>query len=218
MFILQFLRSSRIILIPLFGHSLGLRADQIGFVLTISFIVDVCFFPLAGIISDKYGRKKCGLPAFVVLTAGMFVLRGSTTFSHLVMSGILAGAGNGFSSGLVMTTGTDLAPPPPAASPFLGLYALFYDSGESLAPVLVGLISNATNLHAAGLAVSVIGLLGAFWYAFLVPETLLAQRPKIKRSRPCGKKTTFDTVPTHLIPIPIAVGSTAESGEGQEGK
>jgi len=217
MFVLQFLRSSRVILIPLFGHSLGLRADQIGFVLTISFMVDVCFFPLAGVISDKYGRKRCGLPAFIVLTASMFVLRGSTLFSHLMMSGIMAGAGNGLSSGLVMTTGTDLAPPPPATSLFLGLYAIFYDGGESLAPVLVGLVSMATNLHVAGLVVSVIGLLGTTWYAFLVPETLLSRRPTIKRSRPRGTKKPFDAVPTDSIPIPMAVGSIPEIGESQHG-
>jgi MFS family permease len=77
-------------------------------------------FPLAGYIYDTCGRKYSGTPAFVLLSLGIACIPFATTLPSLIAVGVAMGLGNGLSSGLVMTTASDLAPPPPELGPFLG--------------------------------------------------------------------------------------------------
>jgi len=183
---LQFLRASREIVIPLWGDNMGLRKDEIGYITTLSFAVDSLMFPIAGFIMDKFGRRYTGIPAFIILGFSL-VLIGTvdspilflTSYSTLVLSAILSGVGNGISSGLVLTIGSDLSPPDNRGG-FLGIWRLISDGGGAAGPTVMGIIANSFSLATASFSSGIIAITGIIFMRFFVKETLEKDKTKSK--------------------------------------
>ena len=175
---LQFLRVSREIVIPLWGDNIGLRKDEIGYITTLSFAVDSLMFPIAGFIMDKFGRRYTGIPAFIILGFSL-VLIGTvdnplmflTSYSTLILSAIMSGIGNGISSGLVLTIGSDLSPPNNRGG-FLGIWRLISDGGGAAGPTVMGIIANSYSLATASFSSGFIAITGIIFLRFFVKETL----------------------------------------------
>ena len=175
---LQFLRASREIVIPLWGDNIGLRKDEIGYITTLSFAVDSLMFPIAGFIMDKFGRRYTGIPAFIILGFSL-VLIGTvdnplmflTSYSTLILSAIISGIGNGISSGLVLTIGSDLSPPNNRGG-FLGIWRLISDGGGAAGPTVMGIIANSYSLATASFSSGFIAITGIIFLRFFVKETL----------------------------------------------
>ena len=181
---LQFLRASREIVIPLWGDNIGLRKDEIGYITTLSFAIDSMMFPIAGYIMDKFGRRFTGIPAFMILGFSL-VLIGTidspllflTGYSTLIIASILSGIGNGISSGLVLTLGSDLSPPDNKGG-FLGIWRLISDGGGAAGPTVMGIVANSFSLAIASYSSGFIALIGIFFLRFLVKETLVKKTKK----------------------------------------
>ena len=181
---LQFLRASREIVIPLWGDNIGLRKDEIGYITTLSFAVDSMMFPIAGYTMDKFGRRFTGIPAFMILGFSL-VLIGTidspllflTGYSTLIIASILSGIGNGISSGLVLTLGSDLSPPDNKGG-FLGIWRLISDGGGAAGPTVMGIVANSFSLAIASYSSGFIALIGIFFLRFLVKETLVKKTKK----------------------------------------
>jgi len=181
---LQFLRASREIVIPLWGDNIGLRKDEIGYITTLSFAVDSMMFPIAGYIMDKFGRRFTGIPAFMILGFSL-VLIGTidspllflTGYSTLIIASILSGIGNGISSGLVLTLGSDLSPPENKGG-FLGIWRLISDGGGAAGPTVMGIVANSFSLAIASYSSGFIAIIGIFFLRFLVKETLVKKTKK----------------------------------------
>ena len=175
---LQFLRASREIVIPLWGDNIGLRKDEIGYITTLSFAVDSLMFPIAGFIMDKFGRRYTGIPAFIILGFSL-VLIGTvdnplmflTSYSTLILSAIMSGIGNGISSGLVLTIGSDLSPPNNRGG-FLGIWRLISDGGGAAGPTVMGIIANSYSIATASFSSGIIAITGIIFLRFFVKETL----------------------------------------------
>ncbi|KAL3900595.1 MAG: hypothetical protein SGPRY_012433 [Prymnesium sp.] len=86
---------------------LELDDAEIGSVTASSFVADLCFFPFAGFIMDKCGRKMAGVPALVVMGIGMLVLALSTNEVLLVLGCVILGVGNGLSVRFRITCSRD---------------------------------------------------------------------------------------------------------------
>jgi len=156
---LQLLRASRTIILPLWGDRLGLSATLIGSVMSIGAALELALFVPSGIIMDRSGRKTAAALCIGIFSVGVFVLPFSVGMAGFVLASLLIGLGNGFGSGINMTIGTDLAPSN-AVSEFLGLWRLFGDIGTSAGPAIVGGIATAAGLPLAVGATAVLGLLG----------------------------------------------------------
>jgi MFS family permease len=167
---LQLLRSSRSLLIPLWGDSVGLELDEIAYVITVSSAVDFVMFLPAGYVMDRWGRKWSGGPSLLVLAAGLALLPLTEGFTSMLAVGVLLGLGNGFSSGLVLTMGADIAPKD-SAGEFLGVWRLITDSGGAAGPLAIGGIAQGLALGAACFATAGIGVAGAAVMILLVRET-----------------------------------------------
>lgn len=166
----QMVRAARNVLIPLYGSSVGLGLEAIGLVLSLSAFVDVALFYPAGVIMDKLGRKYAIVPSFTLQALGLLVIPFASGFAGLLIAAALTGAGNGLSSGTMMTLGSDLAPKD-SLGEFLGVWRLIGDSGFTGGPVIVGVIADVLALPAAALVMATIGLVSAGLFAFGVPET-----------------------------------------------
>ena len=180
---LQFLRSGREFLIPVWGEEIGLGKDQIGYIATISFAVDSMMFPLVGYSMDRWGRKSTGIPAFLVLGIAVALIPQTGTFGALLAVGLLAGLGNGLSSGFVLITGTDLSPKNNPGG-FLGVWRFISDTGGASGPVAIGGLAQIVTLGVASLATAGIGAFGAFMLIFIVKETMTRTPKRVTTSRP----------------------------------
>lgn len=171
---LQLLRASRNIVLPLWGDELALSATIIGSVMSAGAALELALFIPAGIIMDRAGRKVAAGLCIGIFSLGVFALSLAGSVPLFVVASLLIGLGNGFGSGINMTIGTDLAPST-AVSEFLGMWRLFGDIGASAGPAVVGAIASAGGLPVAIVATALFGVSGLVVLLFS-PETLKLAR------------------------------------------
>lgn len=168
------MRSARTVLIPLIGTAVGLDIGSIGLIVSISASVDIVLFYPAGLIMDKYGRRATAVPSSALLALSLATMALASGFYSLLAVAILAGIANGLSTGIVMTLGTDLAPPH-RRSEFLGLWRLLTDLGATAGPMAIGIVVAIAPIGVASLTVAGIGALGSYVVYHFVEETLVKQ-------------------------------------------
>nr|WP_286207024.1 MFS transporter [Thermomicrobium sp. CFH 73360] len=173
----QMLRQTRQVAIPLYGaDALGLSAAAIGQIVSFSALVDMALFWPAGWVMDRWGRKAAAVPSFLLLGLGMALVPLSSSYTELLLVGLLIGLANGLGSGTMMTLGADLAPLGRTGE-FLGLWRLIGDGGQALAPLAVGIAADALGIAVTAGLCSGLGLLAAGMLVVFVPETRHAQQP-----------------------------------------
>ncbi|MFP8871273.1 MAG: MFS transporter, partial [Myxococcota bacterium] len=176
---LQFVRAGREFLIPVWGGELGLGEAKIGTIAAVSFAVDSMLFPIVGYSMDRWGRKSTGLPAFIVLATAIALIPLTGSFGALMAVGMLAGLGNGLSSGFVLIMGTDLSPRENPGE-FLGVWRLISDTGGATGPVAIGGIAQIVTLGVAASATAGVGAIGALMLIFVVKETMTRSPQRLR--------------------------------------
>ena len=167
------MRESRTVLLPLIGAAIGLDARAIGTVVSASAMVDVALFYPAGVIMDRYGRRATAVPSSMVFVLSLVAMTLAHDYASLLVVALIVGLANGMSTGIVMTLGTDLAPPAQRAE-FLGLWRLLTDFGAASGPFVVSAVVAIAPLSAAALGVAALGAIGSFVIYHYVEETLPA--------------------------------------------
>ena len=180
---LAVLRAGRQLLIPLWGTLLGLDARQVGVTFMISSAVEIAMAWPGGWLVDRRGHKWAALPCFALLCASVALLPWATDWPSLVAVAVLAGIGNGFGSGIMMTFGAGYAPPARRGE-FLGVWRMMGDAGQVAGPTLIGAIAAAFSLAAATWGAAAIGLAGMALMAFVV------QVPEDGRDDDTGRRAT----------------------------
>lgn len=153
-------RAARVALLPLWAAHIGMSAAAISLVFGIAGAVDVLMSYPAGVWLDRYGRRATGIPSLLLFAAGYAVLPLTSSVVGLGVVAVLLGFANGMSNGLIMTVGTDIAPPDRRAE-FLGAWRLTHDIGMFAGPIAVGVISTVTVLGGAAVALGVLSVAGA---------------------------------------------------------
>lgn len=175
-YVLGVLRSSRQVVLPLWGAHIGLDVKQVALLYGISSVLDVSLFYPSGSISDRYGRRAVALPCIGLLAVGHLLLPFTHSYSTLLLVGMILGFGNGLGAGIVMTLGADRAPAEGRPA-FLSLWRLVSDSGAASGPLIDGALIGAFSLGLAAPVVGVIGLLATLYTWHFLEET---QELKIK--------------------------------------
>jgi MFS family permease len=170
--VLQLMRATRQLLVPLFGQAAGLDVSAIGFVYSLGTVVDIAMFYPSGVLADRWGRKWSAVPSMALYAIGLAALPLASGFYSLLAVTALLGFANGIGTGVVMILGADFARASLQQGQFLGLWRLIGDLGISLAPLLAGVLVDAAGLAIASVTVAGIGLAGSLLMAFLVAETL----------------------------------------------
>ncbi len=168
---LQLMRSGRILLIPLFGHFLGLNITAIGLIISLAAVLDAAMFVPAGMIMDHYGRKWASVPCLVLFAASLALLPLTQGYYSLLAVSLLAGFANGLGTGSLLTLGSDLAPVK-GRKEFLGIWRFIGDIGHAGGPLMIGALINLATLGAAAIATAGIGMVSAAVMYWLVDETL----------------------------------------------
>lgn len=169
--LMQLVRRSRSVILPLYAAYLGLDVAAVGIVVSIGSMLDTTMFIPAGVIVDKYGRKAAIIPSLILQALGLFLLPLASGFASLVGVAGLMGLGNGISAGTMLTLGADLAPEKDR-TPFLGLWRVSNSLGFALGPNVVGAVAAMMTLPLASIAAGFIGIFAAGLFYQFIPETL----------------------------------------------
>lgn len=181
---LSAVRSARQVVLPIWGVSLGLDAQLIALVVGLSGALDFAFFYASGQVMDRFGRLWAALPAMLLMGAGFGLLSLThdwpTAEAWYVALAAAIGVGNGFSSGILMTLGADLAPQADPAA-FLGSWRMLTDGGGALAPVLFSGLTGVATIGVAAAAIGGIAFAGAVGFWRWVPRFVPRQAAPVER-------------------------------------
>ncbi|RKE63295.1 MFS transporter [Microbacterium sp. AG238] len=183
---LSALRSTRQVLLPLWGVAIGLDGSTIALVVGVSGAIDFALFYASGQVMDRFGRLWAALPAMLLMSAGLIALALTSASAQpelwFALFAAVLGVGNGLSSGILLTLGADVAPTTNPA-PFLGSWRTLTDAGGAIAPLLVSGITAVASLPVAAAVMGGFGLVGAFgfirWVPRFVPRTRLDRTPGV---------------------------------------
>nr|WP_269449959.1 MFS transporter [Auraticoccus cholistanensis] len=168
-------RATRQSIIPLWAESQGVSPATTSVIFGLSSAMDMLMFFPGGWVMDRYGRFWVAVPAVAVLGAGMVVLPLTDSALTIGAVALVMGLGNGVSSGVVMTLGSDASPAVGRAQ-FLAAWRLLADTGTSVGPLLITAVTGLASLAAGSVVVGVIALLGVGWLTRWLPGSPLADR------------------------------------------
>lgn len=163
-------REGRHVVVPLIGDELELDAVAIGLLVAVGTAADFLLFPVAGWISDRFGRLPSMIPAFSLMAVGLALLAMADTVTQAVVAGVIMGIGNGMSAGSMLTLSTDLAPVD-EPGPFIAGFHTVSGLGTFIGPLTVGWVADVHGLGAAAMVLAVTLMIGVAWLVFVIGET-----------------------------------------------
>ncbi|MBM3263832.1 MAG: MFS transporter [candidate division Zixibacteria bacterium] len=167
----QMARSGRYLITPLYGAAvLGLDVESIGLIISLSALVDLTLFPVAGQIMDRHGRKYAMIPAFTIMGIGFALIPFTGSFFGLLAAQGVIGLGNGLGSGTMMTLGSDLAPAQ-GRGEFLGVWRFIGDVGGASGPLAFGRLSDLFGLASGAFLLAGVSVFSSIVFLFFVKET-----------------------------------------------
>jgi MFS family permease len=162
-------RSSRQVVLPLWGEHLALAPATISLIYGAAGAVDMAFFYPAGRLMDLRGRAVVAVTSMLGLAAALLLLPLTTSVVTFTLVALLAGLGNGMGSGIVMTLGADLSPPGQRPT-FFGIWRVISDTGTGAGPFLLAGIAAAVSLGAGVIAMGGVALLAAAAMGHWIPR------------------------------------------------
>ena len=166
---LMVVRSARRSLLPLWCHANGLSPATTDLIYAWSMAADVLLFLPGGALMDRFGRWWVAVPSIFIQALALLTLPLAHTATTIGIVALIIGIGNGASSGIVMTLGSD-ASPNIGRPQFLAAWRLLSDTGSAMGPIVVTLVTLAWPLSAASIVMSIIGLVGSYWMGRWVPR------------------------------------------------
>lgn len=175
-------RSSRDSVLPLWAEAQHLDPATISIIFGIAAGLELLLVYPGGAAMDRFGRVAVGVPATAAIGLGLVLLPLTHGAVSIAVLACLMGMGNGLSSGLVLTLGSDAAPIL-GRSQFLGIWRLFADLGRVSGPGLVSLIALFAPLAVGSIAVGGLSLVGAGWLAHFSPQLVKRRADRGSASR-----------------------------------
>ena len=176
------MRTSRQVLVPLIGVALGLSAVTITTFVGICAIVDFVLFYSGGQLMDRFGRLWVAAPTMLVFAAAHVVFALVTDlpdpFVWYVGASVFMSIGNGLTSGIVATMGSDLADQRSPAA-FLGSWRLVTQIGPAGAPLVISALTGVFSVAVASFAMAGTSLVGSLVLLRYLPRYL----PRLPRLR-----------------------------------
>jgi DHA1 family multidrug resistance protein-like MFS transporter len=148
----------------------GLSEVQIGLLLAIAGGIALVATMPAGIITDRYGRKRTLLFGLFVAALAVFIMTLGATFTIAALAVVTFGLSEAFAWGTMHVYAMDLAPEDRRGS-FLGVWGLFQNLGQITGPLLIGTIADNLGFNLAFTAVSGMLIAGAIMVFFFGEET-----------------------------------------------
>jgi MFS family permease len=157
----------------------GLSEVQIGLLLAIAGGVALVSTMPAGIITDRYGRKRTLLFGLFVTALAVFIMTLGATFTMAAVAVVTFGLSEAFAWGTMQVYAMDLAPEDRRGS-FLGVWGLFQNLGQITGPLLIGTIADSFGFNIAFTLVAGMLIVGAAMVFLFGEETKARSAPATK--------------------------------------
>ena len=163
------MRASKVTVIPLWTHAIGLSPAMTNIVVAVSAGLELVVFYPAGRVMDRWGRSWVVVPSMGILAATTMALPFTSGATSIMAVAALMGLGNGIGSGIQMTLAADVSAEP-GRTKFLGLWRLVSDAGAAAGPAAASVIAGAAGLAVAIMSLGVLGVATTACMALLVPR------------------------------------------------
>lgn len=161
-------RQSRQTILPLWSEAQQLHPSTISVIFGIAAGIELLLVYPGGAVMDRFGRVFVAVPAVLLMGLGLLLLPLThSAVAIAVVAGVMA-VGNGLSSGIVLTMGSDAAPTVGRAQ-FLGAWRFLADTGGLAGPGLIAAVTALAALGPAAVAMAAVCGLGAGWLAVFAP-------------------------------------------------
>lgn len=168
---LNLIRSARDTLLPLWCQSQGLHASTTSLMFAVCYGIDMLLFYFGGKLMDKHGRRFVAIPACLVMGLCFAIMPFTHHVATISIVAVMLGLGNGISSGVVMTLGSDAAPRVGRAK-FLSGWRFTASMGAGFGPLVITAVSASAGLSFASFTIAGIGVIAAAWLRKWVPKQL----------------------------------------------
>ena len=169
------MRISRQIIVPLIGVTLALAPATITTFVGICATIDFALFYVGGQLMDRFGRLWVAIPTMLAFAASHVVLAMVGDLDHpipwYVGAAVLMSVGNGVTTGIVAAMGSDLADRRAPAA-FLGSWRLITQLGPAGAPFVISLLTGLFSVAVATFAMAGTSIVGALALIRYVPRYL----------------------------------------------
>jgi len=155
---------------PLYGERVSVTAAQVGIIITAIYTSSVLLRAPAGRLSDRIGREAVILCGFIISAAAIAFFSFLTSFSLLMIAGIVFGFGMGLAMPAAFALVADLAPLN-ARGLAMGTASTSLQAGLAIGATAMGGVAAVTGFG------SMFGICGAILAAGLIVVFLLI-RPK----------------------------------------
>jgi MFS family permease len=152
----------------------NLSPRSIGILATMATCVSLPASFLAGVLMDRFGRKRTMVPGFTAVGMSMLMLAVTSllhmSFAWYVGVFLVLVISSGLVNGSVQIIGADVAPSATRGM-FLGVWRFVGQVGVVLSPIVFAFLSSATGYPSAFVFVALASFAVVFLMAFRIPET-----------------------------------------------
>src|SRR5690625_621047 len=161
-------------ILPLMEKKLYISKLQSSYIITLYSIVAIILIPIAGYLSDRFGRKKVIVPALIItgiggLIAGLASWKMESPFAVILIGRILQGIGASGAMPIVLPLVGDMFHRDEEASATLGVIETANTVGKVLSPIL-GSALTAVIWFLPFFSIPVFCLVSLFMVIFLIRE------------------------------------------------
>lgn len=171
-------------ILPQISRVLHISSFQVSMLITVYAVVAILLVPIAGYLSDKFGRKKIIIPSLIVAGAGGAVAgvaswfaEGMTVYWIIVAGRLLQGIGAAGAFPIVLPLVGDMFDDDEEVSHSLGIIETSNTFGKVLSPIL-GALLGAWIWYVPFLAIPVLCLVSLVLVIFMVKEPERKQKAK----------------------------------------
>lgn len=158
--------------LPVMEKKLHISTVQSSYIITVYSIVAIICIPIAGYLSDRYGRKKVIVPALIItgiggLIAGLAAWKMDNAFTVILIGRVLQGIGASGAMPVVLPLVGDMFHREEEASTTLGIIETSNTVGKVLSPIL-GSALTALIWFLPFLSIPIFSLISVLLIAFLI--------------------------------------------------
>lgn len=167
--------------LPAIEKELGISSFQVSMIITVYSVVAIIFIPLAGYLSDQFGRKTVIVPSIIIaglggLLAGIASWKSDNAYPFIIVARLLQGIGAAGASPIVMPLVGDIFRRESEVSEGLGIIETANTFGKVLSPIIGAMLASVV-WYLPFFAFPVFCLISLIMMIFLVKTPHKNERP-----------------------------------------
>ncbi|MEK3734486.1 MULTISPECIES: MFS transporter [Paenibacillus] len=160
--------------LPQISRALGIGSFRVSMIITVYAVVAILLIPIAGYLSDRFGRKKIIIPSLIITAAGgavsaaaAWMMEGGTAYTVILAGRFLQGIGAAGAFPIVIPLVGDMFDNEEKVAKSLGIIETSNTFGKVLSPIL-GALLGSFIWFLPFVAIPIISLISLVLVIFLV--------------------------------------------------